>query len=177
MNLNDVHRGIQKHRKRKRVGRGTGSGHGKTCGRGHKGARSRAGYSVHPTFEGGQMPLVRRTPKRGFHNRFAPEVAVVNLGQIDRCFDAGVEVTPDSLRAHNLAKGRYDVLKVLGDGELTKQVTIAAHRFSKAARAKIEQVGGKVVVLPGKKAVVKHKSKRQNREAPAGAPVAPSPPQ
>ncbi len=175
MNLNDVHRGIHKNRNRKRVGRGTGSGHGKTCGRGHKGARSRAGYSVHPTFEGGQMPLVRRVPKRGFHNRFALEVAVVNLGQIDKCFDAGAEVTPESLRAHSLAKGRYDVLKVLGDGELTKQVTVAAHRFSKAARAKIEQAGGQVVVLPGTKPVPKNKANRQNRKAPAEASGAAAP--
>lgn len=169
MNLNDVHRGIHKNRKRKRIGRGTGSGRGKTSGRGHKGARSRAGYSVHPTFEGGQMPLVRRVPKRGFHNRFAPTVAVVNLGQLEAQFNAGDAVTPESLRTNSLAKGRYDVLKVLGDGELTKQLTVSAHRFSKAARAKIEQAGGKAVVLPGKKPVVKNKTGGQKQSAGAGA--------
>lgn len=169
MNLNDVHRGVRKNKKRKRVGRGTGSGHGKTCGRGHKGARSRAGYSVHPAFEGGQMPLVRRVPKRGFHNQFAVSVAVVNLGQIEQCFEAGAEVTPEALQAHSLAKGRYDVLKILGDGELTKQVTVAAHRFSKSAQAKIEQAGGKVVVLPGKKPVVKNKAGSRKRNAAAAA--------
>ena len=165
MNLNEVHRGIQKNKKRKRVGRGTGSGRGKTCGRGHKGARSRAGYSVHPTFEGGQMPLVRRVPKRGFNNRFALTVAVVNLGQIEEHFDTGAEVTPEALQARSLAKGRYDVLKVLGDGELTKQLTVSAHRFSKSAREKIEQAGGKAVVLPGKKPVPKNKANSRVRHA------------
>jgi large subunit ribosomal protein L15 len=169
MNLNDVHRGIHKNRKRKRVGRGTGSGHGKTCGRGHKGARSRAGYSMHPTFEGGQMPLVRRVPKRGFNNQFALAVTVINLGQIDDRFETGAEVTPETLRISGLAKGRYDVLKVLGDGELTKQVTVAAHRFSKSAREKIEQAGGTVIILPGKKPVVKNKANNRRRNAVAGA--------
>jgi large subunit ribosomal protein L15 len=157
MNLNDVHRGIRKHRKRKRLGRGAGSGQGKTAGRGHKGAGSRAGYSVSPTFEGGQMPLVRRVPKRGFHNRFAPVVATVNLGEIDRRFADGEEVTPESLKARNLAKGQYDVLKVLGDGPLGKKVRIWAHRFSRSALEKIHQAGGEAVVLPGKKPVPKNK--------------------
>ena len=87
MNLNDVHRGIRKHKRRRRVGRGTGSGRGKTCGRGHKGQRSRAGYSVLPVFEGGQMPLVRRIPKRGFNNRWAQTVAIVNLQDIEQRFE------------------------------------------------------------------------------------------
>jgi len=160
MNLNDVHRGIRKHKKRKRLGRGTGSGRGKTCGRGHKGQGSRAGYSVHPTFEGGQMPLVRRIPKRGFNNRWALSVAIVNIGELQDRFDDGDEVTPDTLKAKNLAKGRYDVLKVLGDGELTKKLKISAHRFSNSALEKIEQAGGEAVVLPGKKPVVKNKQKQ-----------------
>ncbi len=159
MNLNDVHHGIQKNKKRKRLGRGIGSGHGKTCGRGHKGQRSRAGYSVHPTFEGGQMPLVRRIPKRGFNNRWAQVVAIVNLGELENRFDDGAEVTPEVLKSKNLAKGRYDELKVLGEGELTKKLKISAHRFSRSALEKIQKAGGEAVVLPGKKPVVKNKQK------------------
>ncbi len=159
MNLNDVHRGIQKNKKRKRLGRGIGSGHGKTCGRGHKGQCSRAGYSVHPTFEGGQMPLVRRIPKRGFNNRWAQVVAIVNLGELENRFDDGAEVTPEVLKSKNLAKGRYDELKVLGEGELTKKLKISAHRFSRSALEKIQKAGGEAVVLPGKKPVVKNKQK------------------
>jgi len=159
MNLDNVHRGIHKHKKRKRVGRGIGSGHGKTCGRGHKGQGSRAGFSMHPAFEGGQMPLVRRIPKRGFHNRWALVVATVNVGDLDVAFKDGDEVTPETLKTANLAKGRYDVLKVLGDGELTKKLQISAHRFSKSALEKIQKAGGEAVVLPGKKPVVKNKMK------------------
>jgi large subunit ribosomal protein L15 len=159
MNLNDVHRGIRRHKKRKRIGRGTGSGHGKTCGRGHKGQRSRAGWSRHPTFEGGQMPLVRRIPKRGFHNRWALAVAVVNVGDLEERFQADDDVNPDTLKAKNLAKGRFDLLKILGDGQLTKKLKVSAHRFSKSAREKIEQAGGQVVVLPGKAALVKNKQR------------------
>ncbi|MBN2476677.1 MAG: 50S ribosomal protein L15 [Pirellulales bacterium] len=163
MNLNDVHRGITKHKRRKRLGRGTGSGHGKTCGRGHKGQRSRAGYSMRPSFEGGQMPLVRRIPKRGFNNRWALTVAVVNLGDLDKRFDDGAEVTPELLKEKNLAKGRHDVVKVLGDGELTKQLKISAHRFSRSAVEKIEKAGGEVVVLPAKAPVVKNKQGTKSR--------------
>jgi large subunit ribosomal protein L15 len=161
MNLNDVHRGIHKHKKPKRIGRGPGSGHGKTCGRGSKGQRSRAGWSRHPTFEGGQMPLVRRIPKRGFHNRWGLAVAVVNVGDLDECFQPDDEVDPDTLKAKNLAKGRFDLLKILGDGQLTKRLKVSAHRFSKSAKEKIEQAGGQVVVLPGKAPVVK--KKRQSK--------------
>ncbi|MBN1589279.1 MAG: 50S ribosomal protein L15 [Pirellulales bacterium] len=157
MNLDNVHRGINKNRKRKRLGRGIGSGHGKTCGRGHKGQGSRAGFSVHPTFEGGQMPLVRRIPKRGFNNRWALVVATVNVGDLEMVFEDGDEVTPETLKTTNLTKSRYDVLKVLGDGELTKKLTVWAHRFSKSAIEKIRLAGGESVVLPGKKPVVKNK--------------------
>ena len=150
MILNDVHRGIKKFRKRKRIGRGPGSGHGKTSGRGHKGQGSRAGSSRHPTFQGGTMPMIRRVPKRGFNNRWALTVAVVNVGQIDQAFQAGEEVSLETLAAKNLAKGSFDVLKVLGDGELSKKLKISAHRFSKSAAEKIEKSGGEMVVLPGK---------------------------
>ena len=157
MNLDDVHQGIHKHKKRKRIGRGPGSGHGKTAGRGHKGQGSRAGFSLHPTFEGGQMPLVRRVPKRGFNNRWALVVAAVNVGDLEAAFDDGAEVTPESLAAANLAAGRYDVVKILGDGELTKKLRISAHRFSKSALEKIKRSGGEAIVLPGKKPVAKNK--------------------
>ena len=159
MNLNDVHRGIQKRKKRKRVGRGPGSGHGKTCGRGSKGQRSRSGFSLHPTFEGGQMPLVRRVPKRGFNNRWALSVAVVNVADLEERFESGEEVNPETLKAKNLVGGRFDLLKVLGDGQLTKKLAVSAHRFSRSAREKIEAAGGQAVVLPGKKPVVKNKQK------------------
>ena len=159
MNLNDIHRGIKKYKTRKRVGRGPGSGHGKTCGRGHKGQGSRAGFSMHPAFEGGQMPLARRIPKRGFNNQWALKVAIVNLGELDERFADGEEVNIETLKAKNLAKGSFDVLKVLGNGELTKKLKISAHRFSKSAVEKIEKAGGETVVLPGKAPVVKNKMK------------------
>jgi len=156
MNLDDVHRGIRRHKKRQRVGRGPGSGHGKTCGRGHKGQGSRAGYSVGPTFEGGQMPLVRRIPKRGFHNRWALKVAIVNVGDLQQRFEDGDEVTPETLQQKSLAKGRYDLVKVLAGGQLTKSLKVSAHRFSASAVEKIRQAGGQATVLPGKAPVVKN---------------------
>lgn len=162
MIINDVHRGIQKNKKRKRIGRGPGSGHGKTSGRGHKGQGSRSGVSKLSIFVGGMTPLVRRIPKRGFHNRFGMEVAVVNVGQLDKAFNAGDEVTLEALAAKNLAKGRFDELKVLGNGELTKKLKISAHQFSKSAEEKIKQAGCEIVVLPGKTPVAD--KQRQRRE-------------
>ncbi len=147
MNLSDVHQKVHRRRKRKRVGRGPGSGHGKTCGRGHKGQSSRSGWSRPPTFEGGQLPLIRRIPKRGFNNRWALRVAVINVSQLERHYEDGDEVTLESLRAKNLAKGRFDVLKVLGNGQLSKKLKVVAHRFSRSAKEKIEQAGGQAVVL------------------------------
>ncbi len=157
MILNDVHRGVTRHKKRKRLGRGIGSGQGKTAGRGHKGQGSRAGSSSHPTFQGGTMPLVRRVPKRGFNNRWGKTVAVVNVGQIDAAFQAGEAVTLEALAAKNLARGRFDLLKILGDGELSKKLTISGHRFSKSAMEKIAQAGGEAVILPGKTTVTQKK--------------------
>lgn len=150
MNLTDVHRGIKKNKARRRLGRGIGSGQGKTAGRGHKGAGSRAGYSRNPIFQGGAMPLVRRVPKRGFNNPFAKDVAVVNLGELNDAFEVGDEINPETLRAKHIAKGRFDLLKVLGDGELKKKLKISAHRFSKSALEKIEQAGGQAIVVPGR---------------------------
>ena len=163
MNLDDVNRGIKKFRKRKRVGRGTGSGLGKTSGRGHKGQRSNPGYSILPIFEGVRMPLVRRIPKRGFNNKFAVQVIAVNVSDLEKVFSTGDEVTPESLREKSLAKTRYDVLKILGDGELSKKLKVSAHRFSQTAREKIEKAGGEVVVLAGKTTVEQKKKLAKKR--------------
>jgi large subunit ribosomal protein L15 len=157
MNINEVNTGVSKNRRRKRIGRGTGSGTGKTSGRGHKGQGSRRGSSAHPVFQGGTMPLVRRVAKRGFNNKFAKEVAVVNVGQLDEAFADGDEVSVEVLVEKNLARGHFDQLKVLGEGDITKKLNITAHRFSKTAVEKIEKAGGSTVVLPGKKPVVKNK--------------------
>jgi large subunit ribosomal protein L15 len=165
MNLSDVNRGIHKHKKRKRVGRGPGSGHGKTSGRGHKGQGQLAGWSAPAIFEGGASPLIRRIPKRGFHNAFGKTVAAVNVGDLNEVYASGEEVTLDSLRVKDLAKGRYDELKILGDGELTKKLKINAHRFSASALEKIQKAGGEAVVLPGKKPVVKGKGKNVGKTA------------
>lgn len=168
MNLNDVHRGIVKNRKRKRLGRGKGSGLGKTSGRGHKGQGQLAGWSAQPTFQGGTLPLVRRLPKRGFNNPFGAIVKTLNVSQLDAVFADGEEVTIETLHTHSLAKGRYDVLKILGDGEITKKLTVHAHRFSKSAEEKIKAAGGEVVVIPGKTpATEKIKSLSQDRGGPS----------
>jgi large subunit ribosomal protein L15 len=163
MNISDVHRGIHKGRPRKRLGRGIGSGQGKTAGRGHKGQGSRNGVSFLPIFQGGTMPLVRRIPKRGFNNRWAKTIAAVNLGDLNDAFQSGDNVTPESLEAANLVRGRYDELKILGDGELTKKLKISAHRFSKTASEKIAQAGGEAIVLPGTAPVVKNKTKNVSK--------------
>jgi large subunit ribosomal protein L15 len=145
MILDDVHRGVHTNKDRKRIGRGPGSGTGKTAGRGHKGLKSRSGAFRRRTYEGGQTPLARRIAKRGFsNNQFAPVVAIVNLSTLEDNFDAGAEVNPDSLRERGIVKGRYDVLKVLGNGKLTKKLSVRAHRYSQAAADAITKAGGSV---------------------------------
>jgi large subunit ribosomal protein L15 len=134
-----------KHAK-KRVGRGQGSGNGKTAGRGHKGAKSRSGFKHKRGFEGGQMPLHRRVPKRGFHNLFRVEYYPVNLDTIAERFDAGTEVTPELLREHGLA-GRTGGIKILARGDITKAFTVRAHKFSGKAAEKIAAAGGTTEVL------------------------------
>jgi large subunit ribosomal protein L15 len=130
---------------RKRVGRGIGSGTGKTSGRGQKGQKSRSGGSPHPWFEGGQMPLQRRLPKRGFTNIFRKEYEIVNVGDLARC--AGVDpVTPEVMKEKGLIK-KTGAVKILGCGDLTESLNIHAHKFSGTAQAKIEKSGGKVVNL------------------------------
>ena len=126
---------------KKRVGRGVGSGNGKTAGRGQKGQGARSGPGGMLYFEGGQMPIYRRLPKRGFYNVHADRVANVNVGQLE-AFAAGTEVTIELLKEKGLVKGRFDRVKVLGDGDLTKKLTVSAHGFSKSAAAKIEKAGG-----------------------------------
>ncbi len=144
MQLNDVHRGITKHRKRKRIGRGPGSGHGKTSGRGHKGHKSRSGYSRKPNFQGGAMPMFRRVPKRGFNNKWSVTVFAVNVGRLNDTFDDGATIDLDVMKSKNIASGAFDEVKILGDGELTKKFTISAHRFSKSAEEKITKAGGTI---------------------------------
>ncbi len=129
---------------RKRIGRGHGSGHGKTAGKGHKGQNARSGGGVRPGFEGGQTPLFQRLPKRGFTNFTRKEFAVLNLDDLNR-FEEGTEVTPALLAELKILKNQKDGVKILGNGELTKKLTISAHKFSASAREKIEAAGGKVV--------------------------------
>lgn len=165
MNLTSVNTGIQKNKKGVRLGRGKGSGTGKTAGRGHKGFGSRNGSSQNVSFEGGQMPLFRRIPKRGFNNAGAARVASINVCVIDKNFEDGEVVSPETLKKKGIIKYRYDILKILGNGELTKKVTIKAHRFSESAAKKIEAAGSKMEVLPGKKELVKFQKKEKKVEA------------
>ncbi len=133
--------------KKKRVGRGPGSGLGKTAGRGNKGQKSRSGYSGKIGFEGGQMPLQRRLPKRGFTNIFKKQWIEVTLSTLENSFEAGDQITPETMHERGvIAKGKRDIV-VLGTGELTKALTVSAHRFTKGARAKIEAAGGAVNVV------------------------------
>ncbi len=126
---------------KKRVGRGPGSGHGKTSGRGEKGQKSRSGFSRQPGFEGGQMPLHRRLPKRGFTNIFKKEYAVVNLADLEK-FEVGTTVDEAAMRKAGLVKGQNDGVKVLGNGKLSKKLTVSATKFSETARKAIEGAGG-----------------------------------
>jgi len=129
----------------KRLGRGVGSGLGKTSGKGHKGQNARSGGGVRPGFEGGQMPLTRRVPKKGFTNNFRTEYAKVNVGKLD-IFDDGAVVTAEMLKEAGLIKKELAGVKILGDGKLTKKLTVQAEKFSAAAKEKIETLGGKAEV-------------------------------
>lgn len=131
----------------KRIGRGAGSGQGKTAGKGHKGAKARSGYSRQAGFEGGQMPLQRRVPKRGFNNIFRTQYAIVNLSSLEERFEAGTTVDAESLKACGLIKKELDGIKILAKGELTKALNIKADAVSEAAKTKIEAAGGTVEVL------------------------------
>ena len=144
-NLSNLRAPKKANRNRKRVGRGMGSGHGKTSTRGHKGQGSRSGSSLMRGFEGGQMPLHRRLPKRGFTNIFRTEYTVLNL---DRLAELGeTELTLEKFTAKGLLKRRNELLKILGNGEIGAAITVHAHKFSKTAREKIEKAGGKAVLI------------------------------
>ena len=131
----------------KRKGRGAGSGNSKTAGKGHKGQKARSGGGVRPGFEGGQMPLQRRLPKRGFHNHFATVYANVNVADLEKKFEDGAVVDTEAILAAGLVKKELDGIKVLGDGELTKKLTVKAAKFSSSAKEKIEKAGGKAEVM------------------------------
>ena len=161
MDLTNVHAGCQKRKPKRRVGRGIGSGHGKTGGLGHKGQFTSAGARMPGiTFVGGQTPLFRRVPKRGFTNgMFARTFNVVNVGDIDALYAAGEEVTVDTLRTKGLAKKSMDGVRILGTGDVTKKLVIRAHHFSKSAREKIEAKGGTAELIPPPKKPVRNKMK------------------
>ena len=147
MDLNNLRPPAGMKHPKKRIGRGQGSGNGKTAGRGHKGAKSRSGFHYKRGFEGGQMPLHRRVPKRGFTNIFRTEYDVVNLDQLEKLFDQGATVTVDALRDKGIVSSRTALVKVLGRGEITKALTVQAHKFSGKAAEKLAAAGGKAEAL------------------------------
>ena len=145
MNLSDLKPAPGSRHKRKRVGRGPGSGHGKTSSRGHKGDGSRSGFKRREGFEGGQTPLFMRVAKRGFSNKvFSPKIVTFNVSQLEAAFEAGDEISPETLKARGLLKGKFDVVKILANGDLSKKFNVIAHRFSKSAEEKITKAGGSV---------------------------------
>lgn len=147
MKLHELHPADGSTKTRKRIGRGPGSGTGKTSGKGHKGQNARSGGGVRPGFEGGQIPLFRRLPKRGFSNHmFKTEYAVINLSDLNR-FNDGDTVTPELLKEMGIIKKQLSGVKVLGNGTLEKKITVKAHKFSESAKEKIETSGGKVEVI------------------------------
>ena len=161
MDLSQVHQGVHKLKRKKRVGRGIGSGHGKTATRGSKGQWASAGAKMPvATFEGGQMQLFRRIPKRGFsHATWDRHYHVVNVGDLDKAFADGATVDHEALRKAGLANGRADGVRILGQGELTKRLVIRAHHFSKSAAEKITARGGSVEIVPPPKKPKKNKMK------------------
>lgn len=144
MNLHELKPAEGSRHSRKRVGRGHASGNGKTAGKGHGGQNSRSGGGVRPGFEGGQTPLFQRLPKRGFTNFTRKEYAVINLDILNR-FDDGASITPELLKDMGICKKQLSGIKVLAEGQLTKKLTVSAHKFSAAAKAAIEAAGGKVI--------------------------------
>lgn len=175
MNLSDLRPAEGSRKKRKRIGRGPGSGWGKTAGRGEKGQKSRTGYSRTMGFEGGQMPLIRRVPKRGFHNVFRKEYTTVNLSRLNEL--EGDSFSAESLLQAKVIRKLQSGLKILGDGEITRAVTVEAHKFTASAKQKIEAAGGKVVFLGGEPepAVEAPKAPEKNATAKARAPKAEEP--
>lgn len=149
MQIHDVNLGVARRKKRKRVGRGIGSGHGKTSSKGHKGHSSRQGFKINLVSEGGGQPLIRKIPKRGFNNgAFRSDFAIVNLRTLENAFETGAEIDEAALRASGIVSGRCDDgVKVLGDGGLTKALTVKANKFSKSAAEKIAAAGGRAIVI------------------------------
>jgi large subunit ribosomal protein L15 len=146
MKLNELSPAPGSVRERKRIGRGHGSGQGKTAGKGHKGQKARAGRGIRPGFEGGQMPLHRRIPKRGFVNNFETKYAIINIAALN-AFENGAVIDAQSLKDAGLVKKTYDGVKVLGNGDVKKSLTVKAAAFSETAKAKIEAAGGKAEVI------------------------------
>ncbi|HEB73947.1 MAG TPA: 50S ribosomal protein L15 [Candidatus Desulfofervidus auxilii] len=147
MSLNNLKPPYGAIRKKKRVGRGDGSGHGNTCGRGQKGQKARSGGQVKPYFEGGQMPLYRRLPKRGFKNIFKEEFAIINIRDLVKKFRENEEVTPEKLLEVGLIKKKNKRIKLLGDGDISFPLLIKVHKISQQAKSKIEAAGGKIEVI------------------------------
>lgn len=147
MKLHELSPAAGSTKERKRIGRGAGSGQGKTAGKGHKGQKARAGRGMRAGFEGGQMPLQRRLPKRGFNNIFRKEIVAVNVADLEARFENGAVVDVESLKQVGLVKNSFDGIKILGNGELTKKLTVKADAFSESAKQKIEAAGGKIEVI------------------------------
>ena len=147
MKLHDLSPAAGSAKERKRIGRGPASGQGKTAGKGHKGQKARAGRGMRAGFEGGQMPLQRRIPKRGFNNIFATEMAIANVAALDKHFEDGATVTIDALIEKGIIKKTLDGVKILGNGEISKKLTVQANAFSDSAKSKIEAAGGKAEVI------------------------------
>ncbi len=146
MNLHELSPAFGSKKDSKRIGRGHGSGQGKTAGKGHKGQKARSGGGVRPGFEGGQMPLQRRIPKRGFNNIFAKKIVAVNVGSLN-VFEDGADVDAQALINAGIIKKEYDGIKILSNGKLTKKLNVKASAFSESAKQKIEEVGGKAEVI------------------------------
>jgi len=147
-------------KKRKRIGCGPGSGHGKTACKGHKGQSARSGVKTYAWFEGGQMPLQRRVPKRGFHNLFKTVYDVVNVKDLSR-FEAGAEVSPATLRDAGLIKRNDGKVKLLGDGDIDRGLKISVHACTKSARERVEKAGGQITLLPNQKTILKKNKKKK----------------
>ena len=167
MNINSVNEGVRSNVRKDRVGRGPGSGNGKTAGRGANGQGSRAGFSLRATFEGGQLPLARRIPKRGFNNKvFAETVESVSIKTILHKFaDPSVEITPEVLEERGLIASKKHVIKLIGADELPAAYKFKVHRVSDGAKEAVEKAGGSIEILPGKKPVVKNKMKPKTKKA------------
>lgn len=152
MKLHDIKPNPGAKHRRRRVGNGESSGLGKTCGKGHKGQKSRSGASIRPNFEGGQMPIFRRLPKKGFNNaQFKTKFAIVNLRDLEDKYGDGDTVNEETLRSHGLVKGIYDAIKLLGSGDISKKLTVEVEKVSASAREKLEKAGGKIVDPPDRK--------------------------